>query len=182
MAGWVKIYKKIWENPTVTKDPEYFTVWIWILTHAVYTGKKVEFRGECIELKPGQLTTGRKIIAAETGVDEYKVQRILKKFETARMIAQVIDHGKCRLITVIEWSQYQADARSSALRLHSDCTQIARRLHTNKEIKENKEDKELLLFFPESIEEQNAEGALNLERTMQALRERGAYNDERGDL
>ena len=57
-------------------------------------------------LQPGQLITGRKVIAEKFGVTESKVQRILKDFESEQQIEQQTSN-KNRLVTILSWSDYQ---------------------------------------------------------------------------
>lgn len=138
MEGWIKVHRKIFDNPIVCKDSDHLAVWLWLLCHAAYSSVKVLYGGKQIELQPGQLTTGRRIIADELGVNEHKVQRILKAFENAQQIAQETDHH-CRLISILSWGKYQVDAQQNAPLLHKSCTSDAQALHTKEERKEREE-------------------------------------------
>ena len=76
--GWIKLHRKILENPIVFKDAEYFMVWVWILLKAAHVEKRSLFNGKEITLKKGQLLTTRKYISNELRINESKVSRILK--------------------------------------------------------------------------------------------------------
>ncbi len=141
MDGWVKVHRKIFDNPVVCKDTDHLAVWLWLLCHAAFSPTDVMYGGKRMTLQPGQLTTGRKIIASELNVNEYKVQRILKAFENAQQIAQQTDH-RCRLISIVSWDKYQVDAQQNAQEMHKSCTSDAQVMHTKEERKEREERKE----------------------------------------
>ena len=138
-GGWVKIHRKIWDNPVVTKDSDHLAVWIWLLTHATHQPHDTLFCGKRITLQPGQLVTGRKKIATELCTDEYKVARVLKLFKSEQQIAQqATSHGS--LITILNWHKYQMDAQQNAQQMHSQCTTTAQQLHTKQECKNERRD------------------------------------------
>ena len=116
--SYIKLYRKLLNNPVVCKDSDHLAVWIWLLLNAVAFPKRVQFGGKTIFLQPGQLTTGRKVIADELGVNEYKVQRILKCFESEQQIAQQTDRH-CRLISILSWDDYQGSEQQTAQPMHN---------------------------------------------------------------
>lgn len=144
MNGWIKLHRKVFENPTVTRSPEHMAVWMYLLCHATPQPYRAIFNGKEIELKAGQLITGRDSIAGsfDTKLDGHKVQRILKCFENAHQIAQQTSN-KNRLITVLNWEAYQENAHQNRQQMHNKRTTTAQQTDTYKENKENKEDKEI---------------------------------------
>lgn len=116
--GWVKIHRKIFDNPIVCKDTEHLAVWIYLLLQATHKEMSVVFDKERMTLKKGQLITGRKIISERTKVSESKVQRILKAFEDEQQIEQQTTNRK-RLITVVNWEFYQETEQQSEQQLNS---------------------------------------------------------------
>lgn len=104
--GYIKIYRKILDNPIVCKDTDYFMVWIYLLLKATHSGYYSIFQGKKIELMPGQLITGRKKIAKACNISESKVQRILTVFESEQQIKKQ-SSNKNSLITVVNWKKYQ---------------------------------------------------------------------------
>lgn len=104
--GWVKLHRKILDNPVVMKDADHLTVWIYLLLVATHKDLPTMYGGKKIILHPGQLVTGRKKISKATGVNESKVKRILNLFESD----QQIDQRKERygtLISINAWNEYQ---------------------------------------------------------------------------
>lgn len=136
-TGWWRFYRKIWENPYMDR-PAYFSVWCWLLSEAQWQeGKRVIFNGQPIELKPGQLTCGRKQISMATGVPSGTVQRILKCLKNEHQIEQRTDHQK-RLITVINWKEYQNDEQDNEQRMNNEWTTNEQRMNTTEEYKKLK--------------------------------------------
>ena len=75
--GYIKLHRKILDNPIVMKDAEYFAVWIYLLLNATHKDMPAIFKGEKIILKPGQLIVGCKSIGNELGINYVKIHRIL---------------------------------------------------------------------------------------------------------
>lgn len=106
MAGWIKVHRKMLDNPIVCKDADYLSIWMYLLLNATHTNYDSIFNGKRIALMPGQLITGRKSISSDLKIDESKVQRVLKVFEQERQIEQQTCN-KNRLITILSWDKYQ---------------------------------------------------------------------------
>ena len=104
--GWIKLHRKIWDNPIVTKDADHLAVWIYLLTHANHKDKYALFGTKKITVGPGQLITGRLKIAENTGVEESKVKRILELFKSDQQIDQQTN-SRGSLITILRWNEYQ---------------------------------------------------------------------------
>jgi len=121
MEGWIKLHRKLLDNPIVCKDSDHIAIWIYLLLNATHVNYDVLFNGERKTLLPGQLITGRKSIAEKLNISEYKVQRILKTFENAHQIAQQTT-SRNRLITIVRWNDYQQVAQQNAQRMHNNCT------------------------------------------------------------
>ena len=138
MDGWIKLHRKIWDNPIVTKDSDHLAVWVWLLTHATHRERDVLFEGKRITLSAGELVCGRKMIAKETGVSESKVYRILKTFKIEQQIEQRTDRQKS-VISIVRWNENQQSEQQSEQRLNNDRTTTEQRLNTKKERKEYKE-------------------------------------------
>ena len=86
--GWIKIHRKILDNPIVCKDSDHFAVWMYLLLHATHKEMDVIFKNKRTTLKEGELITGRKVIAEKLQISESKVQRILELFKSEHQIEQ----------------------------------------------------------------------------------------------
>lgn len=136
-SGWIKLYRKIQDNPLFKGHADRLAVWVWLLLSATHSEHDVMFGGQRITLKPGQLTTGRKRLASELGLNENKVQRILKRFETEHLIEQRTDH-QCRLITILNWNEHQLSEQRNEQEVNNDRTTSEQRTDTKQECKNDK--------------------------------------------
>lgn len=150
MEGWVCLYRKILENPIICKDSDYFAVWCYLLLSATHKKTSALFKGKKIVLLPGQLITGRKSIAKKFKIDESKVQRILKMLENEQQIEQQTS-SQNRLITIINWYQYQEIEQQNAQQVNNECTTSEQRVNTNNNETNNIYNN--ILYTPEQIEE-----------------------------
>lgn len=151
MDGYVKLHRKLLENPIVCKDADYLSVWVYLLLDATHTNRSALFKGDRITLIPGQLITGRKIISKKLCIDENKVQRILKKFETEQQIKQQTGN-KNRLITIVNWDKYQIGEQQIAQQMNNNCTTDEQQVNTNKKEKKDKNVKKKDNCAPEVTE------------------------------
>lgn len=119
MRGFIKVHRKIWDNPIVTKSPEHLAVWIYLLTHAAYQDTDTIWQGKRYTLHAGQLITGRVKIASQIGVDQHKVERILKIFEGEQQIEQQVNR-QGRLISIVAWHRYQISEQQSEQRVSNE--------------------------------------------------------------
>lgn len=150
MEGWVCLYRKILENPIICKDSDYFAVWCYLLLSATHKKTSALFKSKKIVLLPGQLITGRKSIAKKFKIDESKVQRILKTLENEQQIEQQTS-SQNRLITIINWYQYQEIEQQNAQQVNNECTTSEQRVNTNNNETNNIYNN--ILYTREQIEE-----------------------------
>ena len=104
--GWIKLHRKLLENPIVMKDADHLAVWTYLLLMASHKEHRTLLGGKAITLKPGQLVTGRKKIGDTLGVNEHKVDRILKALKSEQMIEQQGTRSGS-VITILRWNEYQ---------------------------------------------------------------------------
>ncbi len=143
-SGWVKIHRKILDNPVVFKDSDHVAVWLYLLLNATHTETCAIFKGEKITLNPGQLITGRKSISEKLSVSESKVQRILKAFESEHQIEQQTSN-KNRLISIKNWGKYQNCEQQNERPVNNQRTTSEQPVNTNK----NERMKEKLSCAPD---------------------------------
>lgn len=151
MEGWIKLHRKLLENPIITKDSDYLSVWIYLLLNTTHKEYDVLFKGKRITLNKGQLLTGRKSISEKLKIEENKVQRILKTLENEHQIEQQSSNQN-RLITIVSWNKYQQDEQQDEQQVNNECTTDEQqmnnkcttdeqRVNTNKNVKNIKNDK-----------------------------------------
>jgi uncharacterized phage protein (TIGR02220 family) len=135
--GYIKLYRKLLDNPIICKDSDYLAVWIYLLLNATHKEYPALFKGEKITLRPGQLITGRKSIADKLNISESKVQRILKSFENEHQIEQQPSNQN-RLITIVNWQEYQSNEQQIEQPMNNERTTSEQRVNTNKNDKNDK--------------------------------------------
>lgn len=128
--GYVKIHRKLLNNPIVMKDCEHLAVWIYLLLNATHQDRNVLFKGKKIIIGPGQLITGRKSISSELQISESKVQRVLNFFESEHQIEQQTSN-KNRVITLTNWHKYQDNEHQIEQQLNNNRTTTEQQLNTN---------------------------------------------------
>lgn len=156
MEGWVKIHRKLLDNPVVCKDSETFSIWLYLLLSATHQEIPAVFKGEKITLKKGQLITGILSISKKLKINKDKVQRTLKCFEVDKQIEQETSN-KNRLISILNWEQYQSNDNENDKQLINKCETTDKQLITNKNVK-NDNNIYITLFnkYKEQIEKENA--------------------------
>jgi hypothetical protein len=131
LDGYIKLHRKLLENPIVCKDGEYLAIWIYLLLNATHKECDAVFKGKRITLLPGQLITGRKSIAKKFNTSESKVQRVIKKLEIEHQIEQQTSNEN-RLITILNWGDYQKTEQQNEQPVNNERTTSEQRVNTNK--------------------------------------------------
>ena len=104
--GFIKIHRQITEN-MLWRKPETSHLFIHLLIKAKYKSEKqVLLDGNEIEIKRGQLITGRKKLAIETGLTENEVQYSLELLKLHQQIHNETSN-QYSIITLIKYDDYQ---------------------------------------------------------------------------
>lgn len=128
--GYIKLHRKILENPIVCKDCETFSIWLYLLLSATHQEIPAIFKGKKIMLKKGQLITGILSISKKLKINKDKIQRTLKCFENDKQIEQQTSN-KNRLITILNWEQYQSNNKQNDKQMINNCETDDKQLITN---------------------------------------------------
>jgi hypothetical protein len=128
--GWIKIHRKFLDS-YMFSDSDFVSVWIYLLLNSNHSEKSVLLNGRPVKVLQGQLITSRLKISMKTGVDQNKVERILKCFKSEQQIEQV-SFTTCRLISIVNWEKYQINEQSIEQRMNSERTADEQRMNTNK--------------------------------------------------
>ncbi len=138
--GWIKLHRKMLDNPIVCKDVDHLAVWVYLLLKATHKDIEKLFGKDIITLKPGQLITGRKKIASQLNISESKVNRIIKRLKNEQLIEQQVNN-KGSLVTIRNWELYQNDTeQQNEQQVNNKWTASEQQVNTNKNIR-NKEYK-----------------------------------------
>ena len=144
--GWVKLHRKMLDNPVVMKDSDHLAVWVYLLLNATHAEYPALFKSKKIMLQPGQLITGCVSIGNQLSISESKVRRTLNDFISDGQIDRQTSN-KNSLITVLNWDLYQTYDGQSDIQVTDNRRTSDGQVTTNKKIKKIKkvkEDKEII--------------------------------------
>jgi hypothetical protein len=110
-TGWIKLHRKVMQKGWY-KNSKYVHLWLHLLLKATHKQHEFMWNKEIIIIKEGQIVTGRKQLANETGINESTIEKILNLFEKEFQIEQQ-KTTKFRLITVINWTTHQEKEQQS---------------------------------------------------------------------
>ncbi|MCL4482857.1 MAG: hypothetical protein M1445_09655 [Bacteroidetes bacterium] len=102
MSGFVPMPRKIKEWRYYTDANTYR-----LFTHLIYSAAWKPISKGGIDLLPGQLITGRKILASELRLSEQEIRTSLNKLKTSQEIT-IKATNKFSIITVCKWDEYQS--------------------------------------------------------------------------
>ena len=140
-SGYIKLYRKMLDNPVVCKDADHMATWVYLLLSAMWKPREILFEGKKKMLEPGQLITGRRTISELLLCHETKVQRVLKLFENEHLIEQQTT-PRNRLISIVAWDTYQVNEQQDEQQMNNKRTTDEQQMNTNKNTKNIEEDKE----------------------------------------
>ena len=149
--GWIKLHRKMLDNPIIMKDAEHLAVWMYLLLNATHAEYPALFKGQKIMLQPGQLITGRKSIAETLSVNESKVRRIMDVFESDQQIDRQ-KSNKNTLVTLKNWDRYQILDQQFDQPVTNNRPTTDQQLTTNKNNKNIKNEKNEINIISDSGE------------------------------
>lgn len=129
MAGWIKLHRKMMEWAHYG-DSDYVAFWIHLLLSASHKPIKKCFGKETITVNAGQLISSRCSLAAATGINEHKIDRMLTRLQSEQQIEQQTC-STSRLITITKWKEYQQDEQQNEQQVSSDRAASEQRVSTN---------------------------------------------------
>jgi len=138
-CGWVKMYRK-------------FSEWEWYKTpnmahlfmHLVISANHIDGRWQGIEVKKGQLVTGRLSLSEQTGISEQSIRTALNKLKSTGEIT-IKSTSKFSIITICNYIEYQTQEIEANQQINQQTNQqlTNNQPATNhkQECKEGKEEK-----------------------------------------
>ncbi len=105
--GWIKLHRKILENP-IFENPKLLKMWIWCLLKASHKDKIKQVGLNQIEVKQGQFITGRLKGSMETNLNQATWYKYLKALEKLQYIT-INSNNKMTIVTIVNWGKYQSD-------------------------------------------------------------------------
>lgn len=144
--GYVKIYRKLLDNPIITKDADYLAVWVYLLLNATHKEIDALFKGKRITLQPGQLITGSKAISRKLKINYVKVFRIISEYESEHQIEKQ-KSNKNTLISIVNWQDYQVNEKQNEIQMKYKCNSNEIQVKTNKNNKNIKNNNNMNIII-----------------------------------
>jgi hypothetical protein len=106
-SGWIKLHRKILENSFCLGGMNKLGFWVYLLLSASHKDQSFVLGNTKIQIKQGQLLTGRKALAKQAGVSEGTIELWLDVLE--KNLQQIVQQktNKYRIITILNWDKYQ---------------------------------------------------------------------------
>ena len=104
--GYIKVYRKLLDS-SLMRNPLCCVVFVHLLLRAAYQPCTVLANSRAVKLAPGQLVTGRRLLARELDLSEYTIRSCLVALQEAGIIT-VKPRSTCSLITIVNWNRYQS--------------------------------------------------------------------------
>jgi len=139
--GYVKLYRKLFEKGWA-KKPEFVSLWVYCLIRANHKPTEVFLNGSSVLLNAGQFVASRLQISMNTGVNESKVERVLKCFQSEQQIEQQT-FSKYRIISIVNWHDYQQSEQVIERKVNSKRTASEQQVNTDKNDKNEKKNKNI---------------------------------------
>jgi DNA-binding transcriptional MocR family regulator len=141
MDGWIKLHRSLlcwgwWDDIAVTR------LWLYILL----TANHGQETGHGVTIQAGQLVTGRKQLAANTGLSEQQIRTALKKLESTHEITTKTTN-RFTVITVVKWADYQVFNNGANQQITNKQPTNNQQTTTNKNDKNEKNDKKVRNIF-----------------------------------
>jgi hypothetical protein len=142
--GWIKLHRKIlqWEW---FQDDKTFRVFLYLLLSANHKDKK--WKG--VDVKRGQLITGRVSIAKSVGISERSVRTCLNRLKTTNELT-IKTTNRFSIITITKYEEYQIsnnqnDQQNDQPTANKRPTNDHNQELKNEKNKEKEEEKEILI-------------------------------------
>jgi DNA-binding transcriptional regulator YhcF (GntR family) len=132
LSGWIKLHRALSDH-WLASNPDSLSVWVHMLMLANHAETKRQINGSVVVVLPGQIITSRRSLSEKTGVQESKVERILKRLESEQQITQR-GLSKFRVISIVNWDEYQSNEQQSEQQVNSKRTAGEQQVNTPEEV------------------------------------------------
>ena len=148
--GYIKLWRK-GKDWSLSNRPKALSLWVHLLWEANHKPTRKIFKGNIIDIHPGQLLTGRKYLSSLCGVAESTIEKYLKLFEKEQQIIQQ-KSTKNRLITILNWNMYQGkdekvDNKKTTERQQKDTPKNDKNVKNEKNIRPTSLQSVILFYF-----------------------------------
>jgi hypothetical protein len=151
--GWIKLHRKLLESP-IFKDSQAVHLWLHILLKANHKDGQFLIGNTMVDIKRGQMLTGRKALAKETGINESKIRRLLNLYEIDSKVT-IKKTTKYSIISITNYDLYQESDQQTANKRPTSDQQVTTNKNDKNEdnVKKKPIAKKKKPFSPPSLEE-----------------------------
>lgn len=103
--GFVYLHRKLLDNP-IFKNQNTLQLFIYFLLKATHKEYTATVGDQFIDLKAGELVTGRKAIMRDTGMGEQTVRTTINNLKKLKFLT-IKSTNKYSVVTILEWNCYQ---------------------------------------------------------------------------
>lgn len=132
LSGWIKLHRALSDH-WLASNPDSLSVWVHMLMLANHAETKRQINGSVVTVLAGQIITSRRSLSEKAGVQESKVERILKRLESEHQITQR-GLSKFRVISIVNWLEYQSIEQQSEQQVNSKRTASEQQVNTPEEV------------------------------------------------
>ena len=139
MSGWIKLHRKINDNPILKKGKTYssFEAFIWLLLRANFDEAKVVVGSEIYIVKKGEMITSQKKLCKQFNWGNTRLRTFLRLLKNDGMI-DFKSNTKLTQIILLNWDSYQDSKSQTNIKQITNKSQPNTK-KKNKEVKKNKE-------------------------------------------
>ena len=149
MEGWIKLYRKLIENPIFLK-PELLQLFIYCLLKANHETQRIIFNGQEIEIKSGQFITGREVMGRDLKQNPITTYKRLKVLENLQIL-NIKSNNRFSVVTVLNWELYQSEEMKRNSKRNNKGTTKEQQGNTNKNDKNDKNEKNIYIGLSENM-------------------------------
>jgi len=149
VEGWIKLYRKLIENPIFLK-PELLQLFIYCLLKANHETQRIIFNGQEIEIKSGQFITGREVMGRDLKQNPITTYKRLKVLENLQIL-NIKSNNKFSVVTVLNWELYQSEEMKRNSKRNNKGTTREQQGNTNKNDKNDKNEKNIYIGLSENM-------------------------------
>jgi len=144
MEGWVKLHRKLINNP-IFKNANLYHLYSYCLLKARHDHGEAIFGDVIIKLAPGEFVTGRNVLSEALNEKPNTTYKRLKKLEKLNYVS-LKSNNKNTVVTVLNWDSYQVkkeEVTTESQQSNNKVTTESQQSNTNKNVK-NEEEKNIL--------------------------------------
>ena len=133
--GWIKLHRKLFDNPILTRSRVFsdLEAWIWIITHVNHEEADVLVGADVMKCDRGMMITSQKKLCATFRWGNTKLRNFLKRLEKCDMIAYE-STTKLTGISVIKYDTYQSNQTTNKPIANRKQIEIKSKTNTNKNV------------------------------------------------